>query len=65
MTEPLSRRAQAPGVPLGWALGFGALMLAVLGFMIWAVMLVQDVRSLRGWVESNVAWLRGSRPPRR
>ena len=25
MTEPLSRRAQAPGVPLGWALGFGAL----------------------------------------
>ena len=44
-------------MPLAWAIGFGALMLAVLGFMVWAVMLVQEVRSLREWVEGNVAWL--------
>lgn len=39
MTDLLPRRANAPGAPHAWALGLGALMLAVPGFMVWAVML--------------------------
>jgi signal transduction histidine kinase len=58
MAEPLPRRAQDSGeVPLGWRLGFAALVLAVLGFMVWAVTLVQEVRAVRYRVEHNVAWL--------
>jgi signal transduction histidine kinase len=58
MADPLPRRAQGPGeVPLAWRLGFGVLVVAVLGFMVWAVTLVRDVRSVRGRVEHNVAWL--------
>lgn len=52
------RRAHAPGaVPLFWWLGFGLLVLAVIGFAIWSVLLVVRVRELRAEVEASVGCL--------
>ncbi len=44
-------------MPMGWRLGFGLLVLAVLGFALWSVMLVVRVRELRTQVERNVGCL--------
>lgn len=58
VTQARPRRAQAPGaVPMYGRLGFGLLVLAVIGFAIWAVLLVLRVRVLRGEVEASVGCL--------
>jgi len=59
VTQPGPRRARAPeALPIRWRLGFGLLVLAVLGFALWSVTLVVRVRQLRAEVEHNVACLR-------
>lgn len=44
-------------VPLGWRLGFAAIVLALFAFAVWSVLLVVRVRALRAEVEANVNWL--------
>lgn len=49
---------QAPGaVPLGWRLGFAAIVAALLAFAVWSLLLVYRVRELRADVQRNVQWL--------
>ena len=42
---------------MAWRLGFGLLVLAVLGFAMWSVLLVVRVRELQSEVERNVGCL--------